>query len=119
MKRFCLSIALLVMSLLASAAAPPSVNDYIHDIDNARLVVKKGKPAYEAEVAKLASNPQAMIKFVNTESPITNASKALEKIHSAYEFKRPLSKCFGGQPFSNASTEKTDHTCVDAAGFKR
>lgn len=96
-----------------------SVNDYIHDINSAKYVTKTRGPAYEAEVARLASNPQAMVKFINTESPVTNASKALEKIHVAYEFKRPLSKCFGGQNFSAATTEKTDHACVDAAGFKR
>ena len=118
--RLYLLATLLAMPLAAiSQERIPSVNDYIHDISNARAVVKNGKSAYEAEVARHASNTQAMIKFVNTESPITNASKALERIHSAYEFKRPLSKCFGGQQFSSATTEKTDHACVDAAGFKR
>ena len=119
MKKFILAAFLAVPLAAISQERIPSVNDYIHDISNARATIKSGKSAYDAEVARLASNPQAMIKFVNTESPMTNASKALERIHSAYEFKRPLSKCFGGQQFSSATTEKTDHACVDAAGFKR
>ena len=100
-------------------AKTPSIKDYLHDIDSARAVAKNGKAAYEAEVARLASKPDAMVKFINTKSPFTNANKALATLLNAYEFKRPLSKCFGGQSFGAATTAITDHSCVDSAGFKR
>ena len=111
--------AIFCSNLATAQQATPSVNFYVHDIDAARLVMKSDRAVYEKEVARLASTPQEMVKFMNTESPIVNAGRALNKIHTAFQANGALSKCFGGKRFSTASTASTDHACVDAAGFKR
>lgn len=112
-------ISIFCSNLATAQQRTSSVNFYVHDIDAARLVVKRDRAAYEKEVARLASTPQEMVKFMNTESPIVNAGRALSKIHTAFQTNGALSKCFGGKLFSAASTASTDHACVDAAGFKR
>ena len=70
-------------------------------------------------LGKLASKPQEMVKFINTESPVVNASHALSRLYTSFEVKQPLSKCFGGKKLADITTASTDHACVDAAGFKR
>ena len=112
-------ISIFCSNLATAQQTTPSVNFYVHDIDAARLVMKRDRAAYEKEVARLALTPQEMVKFMNTESPIVNAGRALNKIHTAFQANGALSKCFGGKRFSTASTASTDHACVDAAGFKR
>ena len=120
--RFVLGTALISIfcsNLETAQQTTPSVNFYVHDIDAARLVMKRDRAAYEKEIARLASTPQEMVKFMSTESPIVNAGRALNKIHTAFQVNGAISKCFGGKLFSAASTASTDHACVDAAGFKR
>ena len=116
----CVALTAGVVSSLAIAQQkPPSINFYIHDVDTARMVVKRDRAVYEAELGKLASKPQEMVKFINTESPVVNASHALSRLYTSFEVKQPLSKCFGGKKLADITTASTDHACVDAAGFKR
>ena len=123
MKKVSVHCLIFVAGVYASLAMAeqkhPSVNFYIHDVDAARQVIKKDRAAYETEVARLAPTSEQMMKFMSTPSPIVNASSALSRIHSAFQVKGPLSKCFGDARLSAITTASTDHACVEAAGFKR
>lgn len=78
----------------------PSVADYMHDIDKARVMNEKGKNDY----AKYKDDPAVM-----------NAAAALAKLSTQGP---SLKECWGGS-VGKASTATTDHACLDAKGYKR
>lgn len=78
----------------------PTVADYMHDIDKARVMNEKGKNDY----AKYKDDPAVM-----------NAAAALAKLSTQGP---SLKECWGGS-VGKASTATTDHACLDAKGYKR
>ena len=44
-----------ISSLTIAQQKPPSINFYIHDVDAARMVVKRDRAAYEAELGRVCT----------------------------------------------------------------
>ncbi len=73
-----------------------SVNEYLHDLDSAKAMVKLAA----TDPMKYQTDPAAL-----------NASAAVAKAMSP-----SMLQCWPSKP---ASTATTDHTCLDSKGFKR
>ena len=122
-KNTALSLALIFCAATSQAAGNSfSINDLIHDVDLMKQLMKEAKPIYAAADAKMSMTDENAIEkaYAHIPKKYENANEAYLKILSQFEFKKPLSKCFGpNATFLKITTASTDHACVDAAGFKR
>ena len=78
-------------------AAYKSVGQHLHDIDNAREVIKRGA----LDPAKNA-----------TDKDYINASAATARVSNV-----DVNKCWGGSSGRRVSTANTDHACLERLGF--
>lgn len=110
---------ILFSNLNYSYAENKSVNYFLHNVEEAVSLVAAGKKSYEAEVARLSAvDINKMIAFVNADTPINNASKAMSKLNEAFEFKKPLSKCYSNKNYLKIKNNEINKKCLEELGVK-
>lgn len=103
-----LFIPLFMVALFGCGEKTKTVDDHLHDIDAAMVVVQAAKNDY----AKYKDDPNAQ-----------NASRAVAELSMARLGVGKINTCWKANSSASAAerftTANTDHDCLDNAGYKR